>query len=319
MCYTGSKLLYSSTKHVASCHRLQEIRQPAQNADTNYTYTACKKGKHVDAHLKQDSSRLGARLAVYQPGTAKILLLSIFLILLSLPCTICGFMNTTTSTTVYSHASSLEEWLMTVGLGMGLVGIIAIILALRNRKMRVEVYEQGFVATSKQGTKEIRWDQITHVWHKLEEIVATTMKDPQTGASTPETRKSSLDVYAVQCADGTTCEIDTSFYGLSTFAPVLEQTYPRYLFPQALASYQAGTPLSFGTLTVSSTGVRNTQSDGDVQLVWGRFEAIEIDKKKGNITIRRGAGSELWSTISLTDTPNVAVFEALVNTLASKQ
>jgi hypothetical protein len=270
--------------------------------------------------MNQNLNQLGPRLAVYKPGTVKVILLGILLFLMGLPCAICGFMNFTTSTTVYSNSSnSLEEWLITVGLGMGLCGIVAMGLALRNRKLRVDAYEQGFVVTNKQGAKEIRWDQVTHVWHKLEEIISTTVKDPKTGASTPKTRKSSIDVYAVQCADGTTCEIDTSFYGLGTFAPVLEQTYPRYLFPRALASYQAGTPLTFGTLTVSSSGISNTQSDGNVQLAWGSFEAIEVDKKKGGITIRRGGESEPWSTISLTDTPNIAVFEALVNTITSKQ
>src|SRR5436305_4190126 len=117
--------------------------------------------------------------------------------------------------------------------------------------MRVEVYEQGLVATNKDSAKEeIRWDQITHLWHKLEEIVLTPVQDSQTGLSTTKTRKASIDVYAVQCVNGIICEVDTSFYGLSTFAPVLEQTHLRYLLPRVLASYRAGTSLTFGTLTV---------------------------------------------------------------------
>ena len=122
----------------------------------------------------------------------------------------------------------------------------------------------------------------------------------------------------MQCANGTTCEIDTSLYGLSSFGLVLEQTYPRYLFPRMLASYRVGMPLTFGTLTVSSAGIMNTQSDGAAHLVWGSFNALEVDKKKGDITIRSGAEFQPWSSISLTDTPNVAVFEALVNTIANR-
>lgn len=273
----------------------------------------------MEAQSYQSISPLGARLAVYKPGTGKIILLGILLILIGLPCAIVG-VKTNTSSTVYSNSSnSLELWLITVGIGFALCGVIAMILALGNRKLRVDMYEQGFVATNKHSVQEIRWNQITHVWHKLEERTATTEKDPQTGVSTPTIRKTSIDVYAVLCANGTTCEIDTSYYGLSAFGPILEQTYPHYLFPQLLASYQAGTALTFGTLTVSSVGVSNTQNAGNSHLAWGSFHAIAVDKKKGDITIRLGTEFQPWSTISLIDTPNIAVFEALVNTIAGRQ
>ncbi|HEY6408363.1 MAG TPA: hypothetical protein VIY29_12920 [Ktedonobacteraceae bacterium] len=72
--------------------------------------------------------------------------------------------------------------------------------------------------------------------------------------------------------------------GLSAFVPILEQTDPRYLFPRVLASYRAGTPLSFGTLTVSSSGITNYTSAGNAELAWGSFQAIEVDKQKGGIT-----------------------------------
>lgn len=273
----------------------------------------------MEIYPNQTLNQPGTRLAVYKPGTGKIVLLGILLILIGLPCTIGGIMNNTSPTVSSNSSSSLEEWFITVGVGFALCGLIAVILALGNRKMRVDVYEQGFVARNKHGVQEVCWDQITHVWHKLEEIISTTVTDPKTGVVTPKTRKTSIDVYAVQCTDGTTCEVDTSFYGLSRFALMLEQTYPRYLFPRMLASYQAGASLPFGTLTVSASGVSNTQSDSEVQLTWRSFNAIEVDKKSGNITIRRGAESQSWSTISLTDTPDIAVFEALVNTIASQQ
>lgn len=267
---------------------------------------------------KQPINQLGQRLAIYKPGTGRVLLLGVFLILLGLPCTIVG-VKLDTSPTVYSNSSSLEGFLMSTGFVLGLIGIVAVILAFANRRLRVDLYEQGFVLRNKQGTQEIRWDRLTHVWHKVEETTLTTVKDPQTGEETVKTRKTATDVYALQDADGTTWELNTSFYGLSTFAPVLEQTYPRALLPGALASYEAGTPLTFGTLTVSSSGVKNTRSDGEVQLKWGSFHAIEVNKSKGSITVRRGDESHPWSLISITDTPNIAVFEALVNTIAGKQ
>jgi len=269
---------------------------------------------HPDSTLKQS----GTRLAVYKPGTAKIILLGIFLVLVGLPCTIGGIMNNT-SPTVYSDSSnSLEEWFITVGMGLILCGLIAMLLALGNRKMRVDLYEQGFVASSKRGVQEVRWDQITHVWHKLEEVLSTTVTDPRTGEATLKTRKISKDVYVVQCADGSTCEVDTSFYALGRFASVLEQTYPRHLFPSVQASYQAGIFQPFGTLLVSDVGVSNTLSDGEVQVAWGSFNAIAVDRKNGDITVCREGEFQPWSTISLSETPDLAVFEVLVNAIASQ-
>jgi hypothetical protein len=280
-----------------------------------------RRGKQdVEAYPNQTVNQLGAQLAEYKPGTGKIILLGLVLILVGLSCAIGGIVSSGSNTTVYSNSSNtFEEWLLTIGGVLCLIGIIAIILAFGNRKTRAYVYEQGFVTKNNHGMKEVRWDQITHVWHKEEEIKTTMVKDPKTGVSTPTTRKTSTDVYVVQYANGTTCEVDTSYYGLSKFGPILEQTYPRYLFPRVLASYRAGNPITFGTLTVSSSGISNSNADGHTQLAWGSFNTIAIDKKKGDIVVRRGAESQLWSTISLTDTPNIAVFEALVNTIAARQ
>lgn len=275
----------------------------------------------MDVSQNQIGGQLGARLTIYRPGTGRIILLGVVLILLSLPCTIAGFVSSRhSSPAVYTNSTnSLEDWLITIGLVLGLCGIISLILAVGNRKMRVDVYEQGFVAINKQGTKEIRWDQITQVWHKLEEVKSTMVKDPKTGESTPQIRKVSLDVYAIQCADGMTCEIDTSMYGLSKFSPFIEQNYPRYLLPRVLASYQSGTPFTAGTLTVTPSSVSNMQGDGQVQLEWGSFESLEVDRKTGAIRVYRGGQPQPWSAIVLTNTPNIAVFEALVNTIARKQ
>ncbi len=270
------------------------------------------------ASPQQNVGPLGTRLGVYKPSLAKIIVLAMLMLILGVPCAIYGI-KTNTSSTVYDSASNSPPiWFMSAGFILILCGIIAMILVLRNRKLRADVYEQGFVATNKQGVaRAVRWDQVTQVWHKLEEIKTTLVKDPQTGESTPKTSKdTSIDVYAVQCADGITCEMDTSFYGLNTFGPFLEQTYLRYLFPRVLASYQAGTPLSFGTLSVSPAGISNQASDGNAELAWGSFQAIEVEKQKGAISVRRGSESQPWSTISISDTPNIAVFEALVNTIA---
>ncbi len=262
---------------------------------------------------------LGNRLTVYRPGTGKIILIGILCVFLGLPCSIAGI-RYNTSPTVYSDSSnSPGQWLMTIGFGLCLICILALILALNNRRMRAEVYEQGFIAINKHGKQEVYWNQVVHVWHKLEKTETSTTKDPQTGVSTPKIRKISVDVYVVQCADGTSCEIDTSFYGLSKFATALEQTYPHYLFPRAMASYQSGNSLTFVTLTISPAGIGNALSDGNVQSRWGSFNAVRVDRQKSAITMHRGTESQLWSTISVTDTPDIAVFEALVNTIASQR
>lgn len=272
------------------------------------------------AYPDATGSQLGARLAVYKPGTSNSILLGIILILAGVPCTIGGIAVNRYNATVYSGSSyTLEDWLLTAGVVLCLIGIVAFILAFNNRKLRAFVHEQGFVLINKQGVHEIRWDQITQVWHKVEEIKTTQVKDAKTGESTPTTRRISIDIYAVQCANGITCEFEASFYGLSKFGPILKQTYPRYLFPQVLASYRAGNPTTFGTLTVSSAGISNNTLDGPVHLIWGTFNAIEIDQKKGAIIIHRGTESQPWSAISMSETPSIAVFVALVNSIAGGQ
>lgn len=269
--------------------------------------------KLLALYSNQPINQLGARLVAYKPGTGKIILLGSILMLIGLPFAIGGIVSMRSVTVSDNSSNTFEGWLLSIGVILILIGIIALILAFGNRKLRAYVYEQGFIFVNKEGPKTVRWEQITQVWHKLEEVKTTTEKDPKTGASTSKTSKISTDVYTVQSSDGTTCTIDTSYYGLSAFGPVLEQTYPRYLLPRILASYRAGNPITFGTLMVSASGISN----GTAQLAWGSFTAIEVDTKKGDITLRHGAESQPWSTISITDTPNIVLFEALVNTIAS--
>ncbi len=126
---------------------------------------------------QQQGVQMGNRLAVYRPGTGRIILLAVVLIILGLPCAIFG-VRIDVEPTVYSNSSSLGGWLTTVGAVLILVAIVALILVLGNRKLRVDLYEQGFVLTNKKGRKEIFWEEITQVWHKREELFRALLKIP---------------------------------------------------------------------------------------------------------------------------------------------
>lgn len=253
----------------------------------------------------QVATQLGPRLAVYKPRNGIIVWFSILFILVGLPFAIFGWNNPASN----NAASS------TLGTGVVLVlgGIAALVATIILSKLRIFLHEGGFVSVSRKGTTMVRWDQVTHVWHKLKEPMAVTEKDAETGIVTPKTKFLDTDRYIVQSVDGTTCEIDTGSWSLSQFAPIIEQIYPRYLVPRALASYRQGNTLTFGTLSVSRSGVSN----GDAQVAWGEFSEVNVDKKSGDIRLKDGEALRPWSSISITDTPNVAVFEGLVNTVAS--
>jgi uncharacterized protein DUF6585 len=90
---------------------------------------------------------------------------------------------------------------------------------------------------------------------------------------------------------------------------------------QLAALYHLGTPTAvykpfmFGKMSVSFTGV----SDGRKMLSWSELKSIKVDENNGAIAIRKQGKWLNWSNISLSETPNVLVFETLVNSIVGSR
>ncbi len=188
--------------------------------------------------------------------------------------------------------------------------------AFLNRNLRVYVYEHGLVFLKRDSNDVIRWDQIAFVWHKVKKITTTTRNtNPSTGYTTTTTSTTTNHTYAVQRVDGAKFVFDRTFSRLRELGKTIEQESARYLLSQAIAAYNAGHPIMFGKMSVSFSGV----SDGRKTLLWSELKSIKVDENNGAIAIRKQGKWLNWSNISLSETPNVLVFETLVNSIVGSR
>jgi hypothetical protein len=202
------------------------------------------------------------------------------------------------------------------GLIFVLIGLGIIIKAYLNRNLRAHVYENGLLFRKRDRNDVIRWEQIAFVWHEVKKTTSTNTTTNYSTGYTTTTRSTRIDhSYIVQRVDGVKFVFDNTFSRLRELGKTIEQESARYLYPQAVVAYNAGHPLVFGKMSVSSTGL----SDSRKTLSWNEVKSIKVDENNGAIAIRKQGKWLNWSNISLSETPNIIVFEALVNGIAASR
>ena len=180
----------------------------------------------------------------------------------------------------------------------------------------MHVYENGLLFCQRYRTDVIRWDQVAFVWHRVKKTTTTnTTTNPSTGYTSNITSTRVNHTYIVQRADGATFVFDQTFSHLKELGKTIEQEAARSLYPRAVAAYNAGQILVFGTISVGMAGL----SDGRKMLSWNELKSIKVDENNGAIAIRKQGKWLNWSNISLSETPNIIVFEALVNAIAGSR
>ena len=262
------------------------------------------------------SYNLGTSKTVYKPSTISSMVGGFIFALIGIAWAV-GAYYITNSIISSSPLSGFPPVLVFVipsfGLIIMLVGLGLIIKAYLNRNLRVLIYEYGLVFIKRSGTEVIRWDQIAFVWHKVKKTTSTnTTTNYSTGYTTTTTSTRIDHSYIVQRVDGAKIVFDQTFSRLRELGKTIEQESARYLYPQAVAAYNTGRPLVFGKMTVRRAGL----SDGRKTLSWNELKSIKVDANNGAIAIRKQGKWLNWSNISLSETPNIIVFEALVNGIA---
>jgi hypothetical protein len=274
----------------------------------------------IDADQLAESYYLGSSKAAYKPSTISSMIGGFIFALIGVAWAILAYYITNSMISSSYSTSGFPPILGLVipsfGLIFALIGLGIIIKAYLNRNLRVHVYENGLLFRKRDRNDVIRWDQITFVWHKVNKTTTTnTTTNPSTGYTTT-TRSTRIDhSYIVQRTDGVKFVFDNTFSRLRELGKTIEQESARYLYPQAVAAYNAGQALVFGKMSVSRSGL----SDGRKTLSWNELKSIKVDENNGAIAIRKQGKWLNWSNISLSETPNIIVFEALVNGIAGSR
>ncbi|MBO0781777.1 MAG: hypothetical protein J2P37_23405, partial [Ktedonobacteraceae bacterium] len=90
---------------------------------------------------------------------------------------------------------------------------------------------------------------------------------------------------------------------------MIEQATADLLFPEALATYRQGTPLSFGPLTLDQSGLTYKSKS----LPW--YEVAKIQLTSRYLLVSKHNSFFAWASITYRDIPNLRVVQRLSDTI----
>lgn len=237
----------------------------------------------------------------------------------------------------------LKIHMLTVGMA-GFFGVILLIvfgfclaLFLRYRHETVRVYEQGLVATNREGWVALRWDEIEYIWHKVDlqtpdpdfEIDtnrlayiaydnphATSWSNLDYVTHTEATKGSSIlkHSYVVRSYRGVSLNIPQHYLRWSKLCDTIDHEATRYQYSLAQTLLQQGRPVSFGPLLLSRDGIYYGQD----LLPWQFFGALSVDERWGLITITVKGYARPWAWLLVARVPNIALLQGLLVVVQQK-
>jgi len=174
-----------------------------------------------------------------------------------------------------------------VGLVLLSIGLILPIRHFLKRSWQVYLCKEGLISTRKGRTDVIRWDEVTAV---------------QVGSGTS---------YTLRRADGKVLEFDNTLRDVKDLGEIIVKETTRYLLPQALTTYAAGSTVSFGELSVNQQGLLKDRQ----VLPWNQVESIRTalvgtgtSRYQALVIRQKGKHLKPWATIPVAAIPNYIVF-----------
>jgi hypothetical protein len=174
-------------------------------------------------------------------------------------------------------------------------GFYMLYRAWNNAAINVHVYTDGLISITRQGTDIFPWNQIATTWQQV-------TKNYTNGIYSGTTH-----VYIIQRRDGLKAVFNDAIGKVESLGDTIRQETLKYLVPQALEAFAAGQQLYFGKLLISQQGISN----GVETVPWSEVKSVSLNN--GVITVSREGKWLAWSNVSVSQTPNVFIFLALVD------
>ncbi len=121
--------------------------------------------------------------------------------------------------------------------------------------------------------------------------------------------------YTLRCADGRTFVFGSTFYDIQRLGRMLEREVASSFFAKMLDLYSRGGSLVFGEIIINLQGIAIQWKQE--QIPWR--EVQYIDGHETVICIRKKGEDQDWTTIPVTQVPNVCVLKAVVKHMHRKQ
>lgn len=171
---------------------------------------------------------------------------------------------------------------------------------LRSNQPVILLYEQGFVDRRQGGSIITHYKDVEQIY-----ISATVINGVLNY------------IVTLQTQSGKTLKIDEHVANVDHLRVALEEQVLQHQFPEAIATYQKGNPISFKLLQVDQEGL----TVGKKILPWGEFGSAEIKRISNNVylTIYQKNSKKEWAFLSRDAFPNLALFFAVTHYLQENQ
>jgi len=169
--------------------------------------------------------------------------------------------------------------------------IVFAINRIANCNLRVYAFTNGLVRAKGSQNDVIRWDQVQAVLQNI----------------TRGTYSGTTHNYTVRRGDGATFKFGSVLRNVANLGQTLQQEVARALLPRAIAAYNAGSALPFGSLSISVQGINN----GSETVPWNQVQNVEV--KQGFVLVKKMGKSLNWARVKVSTIPNFPVFMGMVS------
>jgi hypothetical protein len=170
------------------------------------------------------------------------------------------------------------------------------------RASGVVTFEGGLVIVDDGRPTVVPWTQVLSIRRKITEYY--------TIGSRQKARRTAFDI-TVEIDGRPPYKITDQFQGVEALTARIESEVTNWRLPEAVRRVRQGETLRFGPLGVGPHGIDN----GRQTLPFSSVRDVEV--ADGRLTVRIHGPRPSWSSHAVADIPNVSVFLALVQSLAS--
>jgi hypothetical protein len=181
-------------------------------------------------------------------------------------------------------------------------GLYAMFYAVIYKNWAAYLYERGFVhKKGNEAAQPFRWDQIEAVWYHV-------TRHYRNGVYTGTTHN-----YRVRRQDGYQITLTDRFADVASLGDAVNNQVTAAKIPLVIAAYNAGQTITFGPLTLSQQGIRNSI---DNLLPWSEIK--EVSLRNGYVAVSKAGKWLKWSSQPVRNIPNIFLFMALVRFVLKK-
>lgn len=187
-----------------------------------------------------------------------------------------------------------------------IVAVIYGIYALIDCNLRVYQFADGLVRAKGEQLDVIRWDAVTSVIQNVRRrgyyyawggVLAAAFAN----------RNGTPHSVTVQRSDGAIFKFNSTVQHVTQLIQTIQTAVMQAHMPRAMAAFNAGSPVTFGSLTLSQQGLSN----GREIVPWNEVQSVDI--KQGQVIVKRVGKTFRWANVNIGQIPNVLVFMSLIN------